>query len=152
MVEKKIKTKVDRRKIGKQNRAKGLAFERKVRVDLTNKGWIVIKNPNNVIDNEFKQGKSKYNPFTKQLMMSSGGFPDYIIYSPVVWATQFSMPITAIIGCEVKSNGYLDKEERVKCDWMLNNNIFSRILIAQKDKSKRGKIKYEEYKPQNLNN
>jgi len=26
----------------------------------------------------------------------------------------------------------LDKTERAKCDWLLKNNIFSRILIAQK--------------------
>ena len=33
---------------GKRNRAKGLAFEKKVRADLVEKGWIVDKWSNNV--------------------------------------------------------------------------------------------------------
>lgn len=47
-----------------------------------------------------------------------------------------------IIGVEAKSNGYLDKEEKEKCDWLLANDIFSKILIAKKEE--KGVI-YEEY-------
>jgi hypothetical protein len=46
-----------------------------------------------------------------------------------------------IMGIEVKSNGYLDEIERDMCRWLLQNKIFSRILIARKGK-KRGKIEY----------
>jgi len=49
-----------------------------------------------------------------------------------------------IIGVEVKSNGYLDKEEKEKCRWLLENNVFSKILIASKG-NKRGEIIYKEF-------
>ncbi|MCH7568478.1 MAG: hypothetical protein IIA87_03570 [Nanoarchaeota archaeon] len=48
-----------------------------------------------------------------------------------------------VIGVEVKSNGYLDKIEKEKCRWLLDNNIFSKILIASKG-DKRGEIVYKE--------
>lgn len=67
-------------KQGKKNRASGAQWERVVRADLEEKGWIVIKNPNNVINNKFTQGKAKYNPYTKRVMMMSGGFPDFIAF------------------------------------------------------------------------
>lgn len=65
-------------KRGKKSRKSGSEFERLVRKDLEEKGWIVIKNPNNVIDGKFSPGKMKFNPFTKRVMMASGGFPDFI--------------------------------------------------------------------------
>ena len=130
----------DKVKQGKKNRATGATFERKVRADLESKGWCVLKNPNNVIDSKFKQGKSKYNPFTKSLMMNSGGFPDFICYKEsevyqdriLFWCE----------GVECKSNGYLSKEEKEKCEWLLSNNIFSDIYIVSKGK-KRGEIVYK---------
>ena len=73
-------TKEENRLRGKRARASGARFELKIRKDLESKGWIVLKNPNNVIDNKFKQARSKYNPFTKRLMMNNSGFPDFIIY------------------------------------------------------------------------
>jgi ribosomal protein S27E len=48
---------------------------------------------------------------------------------------------TKIIGIEVKSNGYLDEVERGMCRWLIENNIFSEILIAKKGE-KRGEIEY----------
>jgi hypothetical protein len=127
-------------KQGKKNRQSGAAFELKVRKNLSEKGWIVIKNPNNLFDGEFKQGKSKYNPFTKRLMMNSGGFPDFLAFkviSDILVSTPTKYGIInhlyEVIGVEVKSNGYLDKEEKEKCKWLLENNIFSKILIAYKD-------------------
>jgi len=75
------------------------------------------------------------------------GFPDFIIYH-----TQINLlghirikPNTIPLGVEVKSNGYLDKEERAKCKWLLEKNIFSKILIASKG-PKRGQIVYKEFK------
>ena len=49
----------------------------------------------------------------------------------------------ALIGVESKSNGYLTKEEKLKCKWLLENNVFSKILVAKKG-SKRGEIVYDE--------
>ena len=56
------------------------------------------------------------------------------------------LPFFSIYGVEVKSNGYLNKEEKEKCDWYLENKIFLNIMIAKKGK-KRGEIIYSEYKP-----
>jgi hypothetical protein len=139
---------VDKVKQGKKNRKSGSAFELRVRKNLESEGWIVIKNPNNVIDNEFTQGKSKYNPFTKRLMMNSGGFPDFIIYAKRLKSIEHDKIIDRgykIVGIEVKSNGYLDKIEREICSWILQNNVFSEILIAKKGK-KRGEILYDRFK------
>ena len=47
-----------------------------------------------------------------------------------------------IIGCEVKSNGILTKEEKAKAKWYLKNNVFSKILIASRG-DKRGEIIYK---------
>jgi hypothetical protein len=137
-------TKSEKSKIGKKSRRDGGIFERKVRLDLENKGWIVIKNPNNVIEGQFKQGKSKFNPFTKRIMMNSGGFPDFIAYRTME-LTPIEEHHYEIIGVESKINGYLDKEEKEKCKWLLDNKILSKILIAFKKKEGRKiKVEYEE--------
>ena len=124
---------MNNKKLGRLNRQRGAIWELKVRGGLIEKDWLVIKNPNNVIDEKFKQGKSRYNPFTKQLMMNSGGFPDFIC-----WRKSEQ----EVIGVECKVNGYLDQKERAKCEWLLKNKIFNKILIAKKIKEK-GKIKIE---------
>jgi len=95
------------------------------------------------------QAKRKFNPFNK-VMTIGVGFPDFIAYKII------NIPYNAdstkawingeIIGCEVKSNGYLDKTEKQKCAWLIKNRIFSRILIAMKDPNKRGNILYKEFK------
>lgn len=52
-----------------------------------------------------------------------------------------------VIGCEVKTNGYLDKTEKEKCKWYLENKIFSKILIAKKIKvGRRVVVEYKELK------
>ena len=68
----------------------------------------------------------------------TNGFPDFIAFK--------SLHMGFIVqGVECKSNGYLDKIEKEKCVWYLENNIFSKILIASKG-TKRGEIKYVEFK------
>jgi len=52
---------------------------------------------------------------------------------------------TLNIGIECKSNGILTKEEKLKCKFYLDNNIFSKVLIIKKGE-KRGEIIYEEFK------
>jgi len=152
---------------GKKNRASGVEFERRVRKDLEEKGWIVDKWGNNVefdwrFKNEFKRGitggqllqgtaklipaKRKWNNFTKTMMMGSGGFPDFICFKRLkniidCEVEDYELGITVndiygIIGIECKINGYLTKEEREKCQWLLDNQIFSKILIAEKTKVK----------------
>ncbi len=49
-----------------------------------------------------------------------------------------------VIGVEAKMDGKLDKIEKEKCRWLLDNKIFGKIWIAQKGE-KRGEIKYVEF-------
>ncbi len=170
---------MDKREQGKKGRAAGLRFERRVRIDLEQKGWIVSKWFNNVeliptvlgkpqrnsipiLDYKARliPARHKFNGVGNPMSLGTG-FPDFIAYkqikidlpSPIIdiggiKATQtvylFRMEWN-IIGVESKSNGYLSKEEKLKCKWLLNNNIFSKILIAHKGK-KRGVIEYKEWK------
>ena len=133
------KEKVSKSKQGKKNRAAGVRFELKVRNDLEAKGWIMDKWTNN-IDLEKQQlvkAKRKYNPF-KKIMIIGTGFPDFIAFK--IKGKNYE-----VIGVEVKGNGWLDKQEKEKCEFFLKKKIFSKILIAKKGK-KRGEIEYIDFK------
>lgn len=123
---------------GKKSRAKGQRFETKVRQDLENLGWTVAKWTNTV---DYEKGKivpakRKYNPFLKALSVGTG-FPDFICFRRKEEGFE-------VIGLEVKGNGYLDQIEKGMCIWLLENKIFSRILIAKNSKEK-GKIEYIDF-------
>ncbi|MFA4960582.1 MAG: hypothetical protein WC548_02860 [Candidatus Pacearchaeota archaeon] len=113
-------------KKGKKSKISGNQFELRVRKDLEEKGWIVTKWINN-IDLEKKQiiaAKRKFNPFSKAMTIGTG-FPDFLAF-------QKMNDFYKIIGVEVKSNGTLDREEKEKCRWYLDNKTFNEILIARK--------------------
>ena len=128
---------------GKKSRAAGRRFEAKVRADLEKMGWIVSKWMNTVDYEKEKSGKlvpakRKYNPFFKALSIGTG-FPDFLCFK------KHGAEHYDIIGVEVKKNGYLDKVERGMCHWLIENKIFSRILVAKVGK-KRGEIEYIDFK------
>jgi hypothetical protein len=125
---------------GKRNRAAGQRFEAKVREGLEKMGWMVDK-WTNTVDYDREEGigkivpaKRKYNPF-KKVMVIGTGFPDFI-------AIKKEKENFDVIGVEVKTNGYLDQIEKGMCIWLLQNKIFSKILIAKKKKEGR-KIEVE---------
>lgn len=128
---------------GKKSRAAGQRFELKVRQDLEGIGWIVSKWMNTIdYDRDGKIGKlvpakRKYNPFMKVMTIGTG-FPDFVCMKRNPDGNY------EVIGLEVKSNGYLDKIEKDMCIWLLDNKIFSRILIARKGK-KAGEIEYTDF-------
>lgn len=124
---------------GKKARAAGGRFELKVRGELEKKGWIIDKWTNNVDIDEGKlvKAKRKFNPFSKILGIGTG-FPDFFCFRKVE-SNNYE-----VIGVEVKTNGWLDKEEKEKCHWLLENKIFSKILIAKRGK-KRGEIEYVDF-------
>ena len=128
-----------KRRQGKLNRAAGARFELKVRNKLESEGWVVDKWTNNVDLEEKKlvKAKRKFNPYRKVLGIGTG-FPDFIAFKSK--GKKYD-----IIGVEVKTSGYLDKEEKEKCEWLLDNKIFSKILIATRGK-KRGGIEYMDFK------
>lgn len=153
----------------KHPRQKGMRFESKVRADLESKCWIVSKWQNNV---EFETIKHEGVPdfegddkvvtqcglITKgrlipakqgRYRLTSTGFPDFSCFRNMCTEAQninheYILGYE-IIGVECKINGYLSKEEKEKCKWLLENNIFSKILVASRG-DKRGTIKYEEFK------
>lgn len=141
---------IDRKKIGKRNRINGAIFEKLVRKDLESEGWIVSRWQNNVEffeeENQIpdEDGKCVYAKLipakASRFRLSSTGFPDFICLMEL--EKDYN-----VIGVEVKTNGILSKEEKEKCAWLIENNIFSKILIASKYKEKnRVKIKYTEFK------
>lgn len=81
-----------------------------------------------------------FNPFFKRMMpsLSSTGFPDFVAFQYV------GNRLFSVIGIECKSNGTLSKEEKEKCAFLLNQNIFNDILIAKK--GEKGKINYDNFK------
>jgi hypothetical protein len=142
-------------KMGKKSRAKGQRFEAKVRQDLEKKGWIVSKWMNTVdCDRDGKIGKlvpskRKYNPFMKAMTIGTG-FPDFVIFRgidkdeetiegtliPERYMKKDEKKIYEVIGLEVKGNGYLDQIEKGMCFWLIENKVFSRILIARRGKGR----------------
>ncbi|KKM67279.1 hypothetical protein LCGC14_1472770 [marine sediment metagenome] len=153
--------KIDKQKQGKRNLASGRRFELKVYKDLEEKGWICARWTKNVelnpvrlqsadfgnkgkpsIDIKGNIGKlvpAKQGKFRK----TSTGFPDFITFRTSV-DVRSDKYYYDVCGVESKSNGYLDKEEKEKCRWLLDNNVFSKIFIAKKGKV-RGKIEYKEF-------
>lgn len=117
---------------GKKSRKSGVDFEARVRADLEKQGWIVAKWPNNV-DLSMKKiipAKRKFNPFSKVMTLGTG-FPDFICFKPNesggynIW------------GLECKVNGYLDREEKEKCAFFIDNKIFNEVVIAKRKKEGR---------------
>ena len=87
-------------------------------------------------------------------MVIGTGFPDFICFKKAKEKTgNFFMDASQssakenfeIIAVEAKKNGYLNQIEKGMCHWLLENNIFPRILIAKKGK-KRGEIEYIDFK------
>lgn len=125
-------------KQGKKNRASGARFELKVRNKLGTEGWIVDKWTNNV-DLEVGQLIKVRNKFLGpgKPMMLGAGFPDFIAFKN-------SGKKYEIIGVEAKGNGFLDKKEKNKCEFLLDTKVFSKIIIAKKG-GKRGEIEYIDF-------
>ena len=150
----------DKKSQGKKNRASGQRFEIKVRKDLEKKGWIVDRWSNQVdLDKDKgvpdfegskevvtqsmpqpKLVKAKSNRFN----MRTTGFPDFLAFR-LISKKNYEVRGVECRGGDEKHR-YLDKEEKEKCFWLLENNIFSKILVAMKDQNKRGNILYKEFK------
>jgi hypothetical protein len=118
---------------GKKSRSKGGAFEARVRKDLEEKGWVVDKWSNNVNLDEGRVVPCKrvFKRFGvgKGVMTIGTGFPDFVCFEK-------RGDLYKVIGIEVKVSGKLDREEKEKCKWLLENGVFSEILVASKLKIK----------------
>ena len=138
------KKKIDYKKQGKRNKQAGIRFELKVRKHLEEMGLIVAKWSNNINLEENKLIPCKHKFRGIGIPMSIGtGFPDFIVFTK-----PDNLGMCLITGIEVKggnaTNKYLSKEEKEKCKWLLDNNIFANITIANKG-DKRGEIIYKKF-------
>ncbi|KKN01272.1 hypothetical protein LCGC14_1129300 [marine sediment metagenome] len=147
---------IDKVAMGKKARRDGMAFERKVREDLRSEGWIVDKWTNNV-EFEIKDSiiSEKFNRLIPirniqgrlhpaksfRGITRSNGFPDFIAFREISSCDKSYQ----IIVVESKMNGVLSKVEKEKCQWYLDNNIFSKILIASKGIGRNADIVYKEF-------
>ena len=155
----------DRKKLGKKTRKEGKDFEIRVRADLTEKGWIVCRFDNDVDFKQVEAHDKDNNPvecyFGKLVqaktswrrtphgmfpMNLSPGFCDFVCFRK---HEGFNVKFNQyeVIGVECKTNGTLDKLEKQKMKWLLDNHVFSRILISYKTKEKnRIRVNYKEFK------
>lgn len=140
---------LDKKKQGRVNRRRGADFERLVRSDLEEKGYLVSKYQNNVeFDDNYYPARGKLIAAkASRFRLQSTGFPDFIVYRNCAELSKVSrdrdrFPEQEIWGVECKSNGYLSKEEKKKCEWLTRNGVFDCIIIAKKVKIK-GRIKIE---------
>lgn len=134
---------VDYSKQNKRNRAVGSDTERRVKADLESKGWIVSKWNNNVNlkENKLCVVKNKFRDVGIPMMLGAG-FPDFLAFRRI----ENNKICCEVIGVECKANGQLDKTEKEKCKWILDNDVFSKILIASRDKVKnRIQINYKNF-------
>ena len=130
---------------GRKNRQSGAIWERKVRDDLIKQGWFVSKFQSNIefetkaevnkdLELELDLNKGKLIPAkASRFRLQSTGFPDFICWKEYMLFDNKTTKWT-IIGIEAKSNGYLNKIEKAKCEWLLKNKVFDNILIAKKNK------------------
>jgi len=161
---------IDRKKLGAKSKAAGKAFEDKVYADLEKKGWIVSRWMKSVSDfpesnislpseeredRKLIPARPAIRPTRRGPLLISTwtGFPDFIAFREVTSISgrttgrvidNFEETIYTLRGVECKMTGKLDREEKEKCEYLLESNTFSKILIASKGK-KRGEIIYEEY-------
>ena len=104
---------------GKRNRRKGGDWEREVRKELEEDGWVVVKFANNIDLDIFKDevigGKfivaKPY--FAGRMMMLGAGFPDFLCYKPSPTGQK-----NKIMFVECKINGKLNKQEKEKMVWL----------------------------------
>ena len=74
-----------------------------------------------------------------KMLIVGTGFPDFICVKNKGEEDKSNFEV---VGVEVKKNGYLDQVEKGMCYWLLENKIFSKILIAKAKKEGR-KIEVE---------
>ncbi|MHA1233651.1 MAG: hypothetical protein ACTSQL_01040 [Promethearchaeota archaeon] len=145
-------------KMGQRSKAQGGAFELRTRKDLEEKGWICSKWQNQVEFYKVEDGlkycflkaklipakpKMVFNPIIKRMMPQQihSGFPDFVCFRKINVGFNYE-----VIGVESKISGELDKEEKLKCRWYLDNGIFNKILVARKTKVKnKVVVEYEDF-------
>src|SRR3990167_5239619 len=118
---------IDKVQQGKRNRRLGSKWESDTRTHFENEGWIIARWTKQV-DLTFPDCPKLVNAKSNRFNMRTCGFPDFICYKEL----QEGGRTYEVIGVESKLNGYLSKDERIKCRWLIQNKIFSKIIISSK--------------------
>ena len=129
---------IDKSTQGKRNRLAGADFERRTKKHLQEFGWIVDRWTNNVElpHEKFVAINENQNPCNSKIFVSgkcipaksnrfntrTNGFPDFFAY-------KLGLKFNFI---ECKINGRLDKTEKLKAQWYLDNNYCDKFFIAYK--------------------
>ena len=133
---------IDYKEQGRKNRIKGLSFELKIRRDLEKQKWIVSKWQNNLDypDNNINlppEKRKDYKCVPAKMGVyrtNQNGFPDFICYKKNKGAKGITRGFGdigfKIIFVEVKTKGYLVKEEKEKALWYLENGYCSEFYVA----------------------
>lgn len=139
--------KEERQKRGRRSRASGKKFELKVRKSLESQGYFVCKWMNTVIFDDKDNGtlvaaKSKFNPFLHRTVSEGSGFPDFLAFKKGENNTY------KVLGVESKKAKYLDAKERAMANWLIKNNVFSKIYVAfPVQKGRRKQVVYQTFVP-----
>lgn len=121
--------------MSKKERAKGADLEIRTWKDMLSKGYVCSKWHNNISLEDDKLIIARPGAFKR----TSTGFPDFVCY-------KIGDKLTEVFGIECKCNGKLSLIEKQKCKWYLDNKIFSKILIARREKIKnRVMVFYEDF-------
>lgn len=127
---------------------RGARFEVEVWRDMQKKDVVCTKWHNNVDLENDALVITRPGPFKR----TSTGFPDYLAYHKEINKPNST---DSVFGIECKCSGTLDKIEKLKCKWLLENSIFKYILIAERLKVKNKVVikytnfvdKYPKYAP-----
>lgn len=123
---------VDYKAQGKTNRRNGQKFELKVRKYLESEGYVVFKNHNQInIKKGFVQASPKF--FRGRPVSLGTGFPDFFAFMPKQLTRRGIGTNYKIIFVEAKKGKYLDREEKEKCNWLLENGYEVWVAYEQKD-------------------
>ncbi len=158
-------------KKGNKNKAIGKAFEDRVYADLEKQGWCVSRWMKNIeLSGDLVHAENLFGlktvingrlvparPSIRMMPTKSGflpvltnswtGTPDFIAFKyQVEWSGNADRDCYEVMGVECKSDGKITQAERLIFKAYLDKSIFSKILIASKDPTKRGKILYTEFK------
>lgn len=115
----------ERRIVGKQSRAKGLYFEKKTRIFLENKNFIISKWQNNVDLEQKKIIPAKHHP---KFQRGNQGFPDFIAITPT--------DPPAFVEC--KRNGLLSKNEKLKLNFLKSLGFI--VFLAKEDENRKPQL------------
>ena len=135
-----VQSKEEYRAQGAKNRRNGGIFERKVRDEMRDKGWIVDHFTNNIDLDNNKIITAKSNQWNSR----TTGFPDFVMFKPHIYSAmgKTGEPLVYdLIFVECKCNGILSKKEKLKMEFLRKQG--HKCFVAYKDETGK-KILYRE--------